>query len=81
MNDLKALPSCMMPDGADPCAGYSELHHKFLQQQKEIAELKQWIFDCKDQILYPLSHGDDEIARTCYSFGAATVDLLTATSR
>ena len=42
----------------------------------EVAALRAWIIECRDEILYPLAHQDTELGRKAECLGAATPDLL-----
>ena len=61
------------PDG-DPhgeCA--AEIH----RLEAENAELRAWIEECRDTVLYPVAHEDTEVGKRAEILGAATVGLLT----
>lgn len=40
---LDCLPSCMMPDGADPCSGYHHLHNMYDALVAERDRLRQQV--------------------------------------
>lgn len=44
--------------------------------EKQLSDCREWITECVDNILYPLSHGDDDLANEVNAFGAASVKLL-----
>ena len=47
-----------------------------LEQQKNVDELKKFIIDCRDEILYPLAHEPSDMGKIADGFGSRTVELI-----
>ena len=39
--NAEKLPDCMLPGGADPCAGYQELYTKAVEMELLLADIKE----------------------------------------
>ena len=47
-----------------------------IRDEKLKEDLKKWIMDCRDQVLYSLAHRDDEIGRIADGLGQDSVSLI-----
>ena len=56
MIKLNILPDCMMPDGADPCAGYHELQDNYDKLEAEVKRYREAL-----ELLFTVFHEDDVV--------------------
>ena len=55
---------------------YDRLFKEILDQDVIIAELREWITECRDRVLWPLAHENSKYACHAESLGGSAVDIL-----
>lgn len=70
---------CIVRGDISKCKETPCNHHEnwyAIEQQKKIDNLKQFIIECRDDVLYPLAHEETELGKIACIYGSETVRFL-----